>query len=40
MLEKMDTKRLWSSVVIDAARKAGTITPAYDGRRVVIDTLR
>ena len=38
--EKSDTKRLWSGVVIDAVRRAGTITPAYDGRRVVIDTLR
>jgi 2',3'-cyclic-nucleotide 2'-phosphodiesterase (5'-nucleotidase family) len=39
-LEKRDTKRLWSTAVLDAARKARTITPAYDGRRVVIDTLR
>jgi 2',3'-cyclic-nucleotide 2'-phosphodiesterase (5'-nucleotidase family) len=40
MLEKRDTKRLPSDVLIDATRKAGTITPAYDGRRVVVDTLR
>jgi 2',3'-cyclic-nucleotide 2'-phosphodiesterase (5'-nucleotidase family) len=40
MLEKKDTKKLWSDVVIDAIRKARTITPVYDGRRVVVDTLR
>jgi len=39
-LEMRDTKRPWSGVVIDAIRKARTITPAYDGRRVVVDTLR
>jgi 2',3'-cyclic-nucleotide 2'-phosphodiesterase (5'-nucleotidase family) len=39
-LERRDTKRLWSDVVIAAIRKAGTIAPAYDGRRVVVDTLR
>ena len=40
MLEKTDTKRLGSDVVIDAIRKARTITPVYDARRVVVDTLR
>ena len=40
MLEKKDTKRPWSDVVTDAIRKARTITPAYDARRVVVDTLR
>jgi len=40
VLEKQDTKRPWSGVVIDALRKARTITPAYDGRRIVVDTLR
>lgn len=39
-LEKRDTKKLWSEVVIEAIRKARTISPAYDGRRVVIETLR
>ncbi|KPJ61074.1 MAG: hypothetical protein AMJ46_03670 [Latescibacteria bacterium DG_63] len=40
ILEKKDTKRLWSDVVMDAMRKARTITPVYDGRRIVVDTLR
>ena len=35
VLAKKDTKRPWSEVVIDAIRKAKTITPAYDGRRIV-----
>jgi hypothetical protein len=39
-LETSDTKRLWADVVMDAIRKARTITPAYDARRVVVDTLR
>jgi len=39
-LERSDTKRLWADVVLDAIRKARTITPAYDARRVVVDTLR
>lgn len=39
MLEMRDSKRSWAGVVIDAMRRAGTITPAYDGRRVVIETL-
>ena len=39
-LEMRDTKRLGSDVVIAALRKAGTMAPAYDGRRVVADTLR
>jgi 5'-nucleotidase / UDP-sugar diphosphatase len=39
-LEERDTQRLRSGLVIDAIRKARTITPAYDGRRVVVDTLR
>jgi 2',3'-cyclic-nucleotide 2'-phosphodiesterase (5'-nucleotidase family) len=38
-LGKRDTQRLWSEVVLDAIRKAGTIRPAYDGRRVVIEAL-
>ena len=40
VLDKRDTKRPWSDVVIDAIRKARTITPAYDGRRIVVDTPR
>jgi hypothetical protein len=40
VLEKKDTKRLRSELVIDAIRKARTITPVYDGRRVVIEMLR
>jgi 5'-nucleotidase len=40
VLEKRDTRRRWADVVMAATRKAGTITPAYDGRRVVVDTLR
>ena len=40
MLDKRDTKRRWSDVVIDAIRKARTITPAYDGRRIVVETPR
>jgi 2',3'-cyclic-nucleotide 2'-phosphodiesterase (5'-nucleotidase family) len=40
MLDKRDTERLWSDVVIDAVRRAGTIRPAYDGRRVVIEAWR
>ena len=39
-LDKRDTTRSWSDVVIGAIRKAGTITPAYDGRRVVVDNPR
>jgi len=40
VLEQRDTKRLRSDLVIDAIRKARAITPVYDGRRVVIETLR
>ena len=40
MLDKKDTKRPWSEVVIDAIRKAKTITPAYDGRCIVVETPR
>jgi 5'-nucleotidase/UDP-sugar diphosphatase len=40
MIDRRDTKRLWSSVVLDAIRKARTITPAYDGRRIVVETPR
>lgn len=40
MLDKRDTKRLWSDVVIDAIRKVKTITPAYDGRRIVVEKPR
>ena len=40
MLDKRDTKRLWSDVAIDAIRKAKTITPPYDGRRIVVETPR
>jgi 5'-nucleotidase / UDP-sugar diphosphatase len=32
--------RRWADVVFDAIRRARSITPAYDGRRVVVDTLR
>ncbi|MCJ7526134.1 MAG: bifunctional metallophosphatase/5'-nucleotidase [Candidatus Aminicenantes bacterium] len=39
-LEKQDTKKLWSEVVIETIRKARTISPAYDSRRVVIETLQ
>jgi 2',3'-cyclic-nucleotide 2'-phosphodiesterase (5'-nucleotidase family) len=39
-LDKKDTKRLWSDVVIDAIRKAKTIIPPYDGRRIVVETPR
>jgi 2',3'-cyclic-nucleotide 2'-phosphodiesterase (5'-nucleotidase family) len=40
VLERRDTERFQGDVVIDAIRKARTITPAFDGRRVVIETLR
>jgi 2',3'-cyclic-nucleotide 2'-phosphodiesterase (5'-nucleotidase family) len=40
MIEKQDTKRRWADVVIEAIRKAGTISPTYDGRRIVVDTRR
>lgn len=36
VLDKTDTNKLWSEVIMDAIRKARTITPAYDGRRVVV----
>jgi 5'-nucleotidase / UDP-sugar diphosphatase len=39
-LDRRDTQQLWADVVIAGIRKAGTITPAYDDRRVVVDTLR
>ena len=39
-LGRSNTKRLWADVVRDAIRKARTITPVYDARRVVVDTLR
>jgi hypothetical protein len=40
VLDKKDTARPWSEVMIRAIRKARTITPAYDGRRVVVDNPR
>lgn len=40
VLDKRDTGRAWSEVVMDAMRKARTITPAYDGRRIVVDNPR
>jgi 5'-nucleotidase / UDP-sugar diphosphatase len=39
-LEWRDTKRLRADVVIAAIRKRVTIAPAFDGRRVVVDTLQ
>ena len=38
--EARDTKRPCAEVVFAAIRKARTISPAYDGRRIVVDTLR
>jgi len=40
VLDKKDTAKPWSDVVIGAIRKAHTITPAYDGRRLVVDNPR
>jgi 5'-nucleotidase len=40
VLDRKDTARPWSEVVMDALRKAHTITPAYDGRRIVVDNPR
>jgi 5'-nucleotidase / UDP-sugar diphosphatase len=40
VLDRTDTKRPWAGVVLGAIRKARTISPAYDARRVVVDTLR
>jgi 5'-nucleotidase len=40
LLDRQDTNRLWSDVVMEAMREARTITPVYDGRRIVVDTLR
>ena len=40
VLDRTDTKKPWSDVVIGAIRKARTITPAYDGRRIVVDNPR
>jgi photosystem II stability/assembly factor-like uncharacterized protein len=40
VLDKRDTGRAWSEVVMAAMRKARTITPAYDGRRIVVDNPR
>jgi 2',3'-cyclic-nucleotide 2'-phosphodiesterase (5'-nucleotidase family) len=40
VLDRTDTKKPWSGVVIGAIRKARTITPAYDGRRIVVDNPR
>ena len=40
MSDQADTRKAWADVVMDAMRKAGTITPSYDGRRIVVDTLR
>jgi len=40
VLDKKDTAKPWSDVVIGAIRKAHTITPAYDGRRLVVDDPR
>jgi 5'-nucleotidase / UDP-sugar diphosphatase len=40
VLERKDTGRPLADVVIAAIRRAGTISPAYDGRRVVVDTPR
>jgi 2',3'-cyclic-nucleotide 2'-phosphodiesterase (5'-nucleotidase family) len=39
-LDRQDTQRPWSEIVIGAIRKARTLTPAYDGRRVVVDPPR
>jgi 2',3'-cyclic-nucleotide 2'-phosphodiesterase (5'-nucleotidase family) len=40
VLEKQDTGRSWSELVLNAIRKARTIAPAYDGRRIVVDQPR
>jgi 2',3'-cyclic-nucleotide 2'-phosphodiesterase (5'-nucleotidase family) len=39
-IDKKDTARPWAEVVIGAIRKARTISPAYDCRRVVVDNPR
>jgi 2',3'-cyclic-nucleotide 2'-phosphodiesterase (5'-nucleotidase family) len=35
---RKDTGKLRNDAVLDFIRRAGTISPAYDGRRVVVDT--
>jgi len=40
LLDRRTTGRPWADVVLDAVRRARTITPAYDGRRVVVDAPR
>jgi len=38
--DRRDTGRPWAEVVMDAMRRARVLAPAYDGRRLVVDTLR
>jgi hypothetical protein len=38
MADEKETGKLRNDVVLDAIRQEGTISPAYDGRRVVIGT--
>jgi 2',3'-cyclic-nucleotide 2'-phosphodiesterase (5'-nucleotidase family) len=39
LLERLDTGRGWAGLVHAGLRRAGTVTPVYDARRVVVDTL-
>lgn len=40
VLDKKDTGQSWAETVRAGVRKMGTITPAYDGRRVVVSAPR
>jgi 5'-nucleotidase / UDP-sugar diphosphatase len=38
LIDRKDTGKMRSDVLLEHVRKVGTITPAYDGRRVVVKT--